>query len=164
LPRSLRPRRVSDTRSIAERLRAKLTPKPNASITGLSSQNWRPHSQRIFDSAIRRFDFFRPSQPVRRPTKFPTKLEKRPETPGFSSIRFGLHAPVLPASTTGMAESLQLDTRIFPFCGDVRWRLGSSATAARERQCLEVAPQSVTCNESGKSSKTKNVAQSRPRS
>jgi hypothetical protein len=39
---------------------AKLTPKPTASITGLSSQNWRPQPA-DFDSAIRRFDPSRPS-------------------------------------------------------------------------------------------------------
>jgi hypothetical protein len=34
---------------------------------------------------------------------------------------------------TQTAESLQSNSRLFPFSGDLSWRLGSIATAARKR-------------------------------
>jgi len=72
-----------------------------------------------FDSAIRRFDSCRSSQPFMRSARFSKKRENGPEIPAFRAFDFVSGLPV-PDFEVEIAESLWTCRRIFPFCGDYR--------------------------------------------
>jgi uncharacterized protein (DUF2336 family) len=52
------------------------------------------NNQADFDSAIRRFDPSRPSQPLERSTRLPEKRENRPEIRAFRAFNFLSGLPV----------------------------------------------------------------------
>ena len=78
-----------------------------------------------FDSAIPRFESWRPSQPVQALEIFPTKSRESPPIGGLVASCKESPRPEFDNSTARCAGNLCATSAIFPFSGEIGRRLGS---------------------------------------